>query len=109
VQDERIHDLEQQLSSLYVAFEMLQQERSVETERRSELQSYLNNADSTRKLPGSSTRLRAWRLAPRTEQRQGRPLLLLRLVLSTLIRPHRLRLSRSNSCVPFSVVMAASL
>jgi len=45
VQDERIHDLEQQLSSLYVAFEMLRQEHSHETKRRSAMQENLFAAD----------------------------------------------------------------
>lgn len=46
VQDERIKDLEQQLSSLYVAFELLRQEHSEEDETRAALQNNLNQADS---------------------------------------------------------------
>lgn len=46
VQDERIKDLEQQLSSLYVAFELLRQEHSEEYETRAALQNNLNQADS---------------------------------------------------------------
>jgi hypothetical protein len=46
VQDERMEDLEQQLSSLYVAFELLRQERSEEDLTRAALQSCLRDADS---------------------------------------------------------------
>jgi chromosome segregation ATPase len=45
-QDERIKDLEQQLSSLYQAFEMLQAEQTEETLRRSKLEKHLHEADS---------------------------------------------------------------
>lgn len=45
VQDERIYDLEQQLSSLYVAFEILRQERNTEKEMRLALGENLNAAD----------------------------------------------------------------
>jgi len=45
-QDERIKDLEQQLSSLYQAFEMLQSEQTEETLHRSKLEMHLNEADS---------------------------------------------------------------
>ena len=46
VQDERIVDLTQQLSSLYTAFEMLQQEHMAENNRMQALQSNLHASDS---------------------------------------------------------------
>ena len=46
VQEERIQDLEQQLSSLYVAFELLRQEHSEDEVTRAALQTSLNDADS---------------------------------------------------------------
>ena len=46
VQDERIQDLTGQLSSLYVAFELLQQEHAAENERMAALQSNLHASDS---------------------------------------------------------------
>ena len=46
VQDERIVDLTQQLSSLYTAFEMLQQEHIAENNRMQALQSNLHASDS---------------------------------------------------------------
>ena len=46
VQEERIQDLEQQLSSLYVAFDMLRQEHSEGEATRSALQTSLNEADA---------------------------------------------------------------
>ena len=46
VQDERIYDLEQQLSSLYVAFDMLNEESNQDDEQRSFLLSSLHEADA---------------------------------------------------------------
>jgi hypothetical protein len=46
VQEERIQDLEQQLNSLYVAFDMLREEHSEGEATRSALQTSLNEADS---------------------------------------------------------------
>ena len=45
VQDERIQDLEQQLSSLYTAFELYRQERTEEQEEMEALQTFLRDAD----------------------------------------------------------------
>ena len=46
VQDERIHDLEQQLISLYAAFNMLQQERNEERENLEKMAEQLFSADA---------------------------------------------------------------
>jgi len=46
VQEESIRDLEQQLSSLYVAFDLLREEQSREDDTRMRLQTYLHQADS---------------------------------------------------------------
>jgi hypothetical protein len=46
VQEEYIRDLEQQLSSLYVAFDMLKQERDAEEATRATLQNNLHEADA---------------------------------------------------------------
>lgn len=46
LQDERIVDLEQQMSSLYTAFGMEEEDRAGEADRRAVLETYLNNADS---------------------------------------------------------------
>lgn len=46
VQEERIQDLEQQMNSLYTAFEMLRQEHSEGEATRAALQTSLNDADS---------------------------------------------------------------
>jgi len=45
VQDERITDMEQQLSSLYTAFGLIKEERDVEDMKRAALQCNLNEAD----------------------------------------------------------------
>jgi len=46
LQEENIRDLEQQLSSLYVAFDLMQEERNEETFERSFLQASLGEADA---------------------------------------------------------------
>mmetsp|Transcript_48597 Transcript_48597/g.146559 ORF Transcript_48597/g.146559 Transcript_48597/m.146559 type:complete len:542 (-) Transcript_48597:90-1715(-) len=46
LQDERILDMEQQLSSLYTAFGMEEEDRAGEADRRAVLETYLTDADS---------------------------------------------------------------
>lgn len=46
LQDQRIVDLEQQMSSLYTAFGMEEEDREGEAQKRAVLQTYLKNADS---------------------------------------------------------------